>query len=507
MTAPRAAVLLWVVLGCDPPSAPAPSPAAPAIASPASTAPPPAPIAAAPVDQPAERWFGRVEIPRAPALVIALGFDPDVTDAATLDIPAQGVRTAKLVDVAITPTAMTFTLPIPGADAAGQARFSIARTAGATTMTGTLVQAGVTMPLSLRRLADGEDLAQAMRPQTPRGPFPYAERAATYTSADGTSLAGTLSLPSAAGQHPAVLLITGTGEQDRDETLSDHKFFAVIADHLTHAGIAVLRVDDRGVGGSGGNTSATGFDGKVADVLAGMAWLATQPEIDAGRIGLLGHSEGGLIGPLVATRARAPAVAFLVLLAAPGVPTAELMVTQMDQTLRAQQVSPERLAIGNAGQKRVLDAVLAGADDAILQKIVTEQLDAIFALTPASKPGFFERRALIENAVLQVATPAMRDFIRADPGPVLQKVTCPVLALGGTMDLQVAGEANLAAIRAALERGGNRDVTIELVAGRNHLFQPAMIGTPEEWASIETTIDPAVLERIAGWLKKRASVR
>lgn len=495
----RAALALSLELGCaEPASDPTPvvsQGAAPTPATPAAPVPP--------IDQPEERWIGRVAVPNAPVLVVALKFDPDVRDAATLGIPAQQLPPTALEDVTITAESMAFTLPVPGAGEGAQAKFTITRVAGAAAATGTLEQQGVTMPVAMRRLADGETLADAIRPQTPKPPFAYTERQAEYASADGTTLAGTLTLPAGAGKHPAIVLITGTGEQDRDETLADHRFFAVIADHFTRAGIAVLRVDDRGVGGSSGNTSNTGFAGKVADVMAGMAWLVAQPEIDAARIGLLGHSEGGLLAPLVAVDADVPTpVAFLILLAAPGVPGAELLTTQMDQTLRAQKVSAERLAIGNAGQKAALDAVIAGADDDVVREIITKQFDAIFALAPTTKPGFLRRLALIDNAMLQVASPAMRDVIRSQPAVALEKVACPVLALGGTMDLQVPGETNVAAIRAALERGGNADVTAVVVPGHNHLFQPAVLGTAEEWAGIEITIDPAVLETMSAWVRE-----
>jgi hypothetical protein len=165
------------------------------------------------------------------------------------------------------------------------ARLALQRAAGQGSAIGTLKQHGGTMQVSMRRLEEGEARDES-HPQTPLPPFPYDEREATFTSKDGTKLSGTLTLPRTAGKHPAVLLITGTGEQDRDETLSGHKPFLVIADHLTRAGIAVLRVDDRGVGGSGGSTAKTGFDGKVEDVLAGLSWLSSQTPIDADRIGL-----------------------------------------------------------------------------------------------------------------------------------------------------------------------------------------------------------------------------
>jgi len=501
------AIVLPFVLACGEPAGVTPSPApvvTPVVAPSAPPAETPT-IAVAPIDHPEERWIGRVAVPDAAVLVVALKFDPDVPDAATLGIPAQQLAPTALEAVAITPESMAFTLPVPGAGAGAQAKFAITRVAGADTASGTLEQQGRTMPVTMRLLADGETLVDAYRPQTPKPPYPYTQREATYTSADGTTLAGTLTLPAAAGKPAAIVLINGTGEQDRDSTLADHRFFAVIADHFTRAGIAVLRVDDRGVGGSGGNTSNTGFVGKVADIAAGMAWLATQPEIDATRIGLLGHSEGGLLAPLVATQPAAPTpVGYIILLAAPGIAGAELLATQMDQTLRAQKVSAERLAIGNAGQKAALDAVIAGADDDAVKAIVTKQLDAIFALDPATKPGFLQRLALVDNAMLQVASPAMRDMIRSEPAIALEKVTCPVLALGGTMDLQVPGETNIAAIRTALERGKNPDITTVVVPDRNHLFQPAVLGTPEEWAGIEITIDPAVLETMSNWLRAHA---
>lgn len=462
--------------------------------------------ASAPPDLAAEeRWIGRVEIPGGVPLVVVLALRPDNPDAATLEIPAQGLAPTALTSVAIGAESLDFTLPIPGRGPGVSAVFSAKREPGAGAAIGTLVQEGVTMKLTLRRVAPDESLAQAMYPQTPKPPFPYQQREARYTSRDGTALAGTLTLPTTATRVPAVLLITGTGEQDRDETLSGHKPFWVLADHLTRAGFAVLRVDDRGVGGSGGDTGNTGFDGKVEDVLAGMAWLATQPEIDGAKIGLLGHSEGGLLAPLAAVRAKAPApsVAFLVLFAAPGVSGVALLTRQMNDTLVAQRASPERIAIGNRGQKKALDAVVAGADDDALRAIVAEQIDAIVALSAGEKPGVLKRRAMVQQALRQVATPAMRDVIRSNPGPVLEQVRCPVLALGGDKDLQVPGEENLKAIEAALGRGKNPDVTTRLFPGRNHLFQPAALGTTEEWAAIETTIDAEVLRTLSDWLRAR----
>jgi len=455
-----------------------------------------------------ERWGGRIEIPGNAPLMFELHFANDQPFAATIEIPAQKLLRTDLKDVSLGGENMSFTLALPNGADSTHARFSLQRVAGAGNASGTLKQHGGTMQVSMKRLEGNEALRDDSHPQTPLPPFPYLEREASYTSKDGTKLSGTLTLPKSAGKHPAVLLITGTGEQDRDETLSGHKLFLVIADHLTRAGIAVLRVDDRGVGGSGGSTSNTGFDGKVEDILAGMSWLASQSDIDADRIGLLGHSEGGILAPIAAVKSAPPApkVAFMVLLAGTGVKGTVLLTKQMDATLRAQQVSAERLAVGNAGQKKVLDAVAAGANDEALRKIVTGQVDAILKLVGGPPPSDAIKQGMVDSAMLQVASPAMRDFIKSNPAPTLEKVNCPVLALGGSLDLQVPGEENVAAIRAALEKGKNPDIESHVFPGLNHLFQPAKLGTVEEWATSKTTIDKAVLEKLASWMVKRAGV-
>jgi uncharacterized protein len=452
-----------------------------------------------------ERWGGRIDIPGNAPLMFELRFASDQPFAATIAIPAQKLLPTDLKDVSIAGENMNFTLALPNGAESTHARFSLQRAAGMPSAVGTLKQHGGTMQVSMRRLEEGEALRDDSHPQTPLPPFPYEEREASFTSKDGTKLAGTLTVPKTPGKHPAILLITGTGEQDRDETLSGHKPFLVIADHLTRAGIAVLRVDDRGVGGSGGNTGNTGFDGKVEDVLAGMSWLASQTSIDAERVGLLGHSEGALIGPIAALKASSPKVSFLVMLAGPGVKGTVLLTKQMDATLKAQNVSAERLSLGNAGQKKVLDAVVAGAKDDALRKILTEHVTAISKLGGAP-PSDSVLKAQIDGGMLQVATPAMRDFIKSNPAPTLERVRCPVLALGGALDLQVPGEENVAAIRAALEKGKNPDIETHVFPGLNHLFQPAKIGTIEEWSTSKITIDTAVLEKMTVWLTKRAAV-
>lgn len=459
-----------------------------------------------------ERWGGRIAVPGQAALEFEVRFAPGDPPRAKMAIPAQGLAPTDLEDVTRSAEAMTFTLALPGTPASAHARFAIVRTAGQPIATGTMKQHGLTLSVQMRPLAAEEKVGDGSRPQAPRPPLPYAQRDASYASRDGTRLAGTLTVPTGGTKHAALLLITGTGAQDRDETLAGHKPFLVIADHLTRAGIAVLRVDDRGVGGSGGDTAQADLARKAEDARAGLVWLAQQPEIDAHRIGIVGHSEGGLIGPIVAgagASAHEPAVAFLVLLAAPGVPGRVLAKKQQALMLRAQGVPQARFDVAMDGQNKVVDALASGASDETLRAIIVAHTDATLRLLNQDErerlgePG---RRAMIDGSFAAVANPAMRSFIRSDPAPALEKVRCPVLALGGTLDLQVPADENLAAIRAALERGKNADVTIEALAGLNHLLQPAAVGTMEEWATIDTTIDPAVLDRLASWLRERAGL-
>ncbi|MFO0548042.1 MAG: alpha/beta fold hydrolase [Polyangiaceae bacterium] len=452
------------------------------------------------VPEKAARWLGRVRIPSAMPLEFGLDVTPGTAPSASMDIPSQRVKGASLSNVAFTEGGeVAFTLELPGVLAKFKGRF----TSDGSRVEGTFEQSGVTMPAYLRRLGEGESVEDAKRPQTPAAPYPYDEVQASYTSKDGTKLGGTLTLPKGEGPFPAVVLVTGTGEQDRDETLFGHKPFLVLADHLTRAGIAVLRVDDRGVGDSGGSTAAATIADKVDDAAAGLTWLASQPRIDAKKLGVLGHSEGGLIAPLVATRAGEPRVAFVVLLGAPGVDGPVLLRKQMESTLRAQGASPERIKIGMDGQNKVIDAVVANASDDALRVIATAQIDAILGLASKAEReriGERGRQAMIEVSMAQVASPAMRSFIQSSPKKALEKLACPVLALDGSMDLQVAADDNIPAIRAALERGKNPDFTAEIVAGRNHLFQIAELGTMEEWAYLDQTMDPAVLEKISAWV-------
>jgi hypothetical protein len=443
------------------------------------------------------RWRGVI----AGALEFVVTFSPVAGGGYTarLDIPAQGLSGGALTDVVYTATEIAFTLPIaPPSGAVWRA----SREAGATSAAGELQQGSSRVPFTMEMLAEGEEAGPA-RPQTPEPPFPYGEREVRYTNAaDGTVLAGTLTIPDGAGPFPAALLISGSGPQNRDGELLGHKPFLVLADHLARHGVAALRLDDRGVGGSSGDIAAATSADFAGDVLAGVELLAGQPEVDAARIGLIGHSEGGIVAALAA--ARSEEVDWIVLMAAPGLPGSELMVMQLAAVQRSIGRPEANIERQIEVQRRLLALAAAGADREALREAVAELTAIQVAAMPAAqRPDPEELAPAIEAQAEQLMTPWWRFFLGHDPRQSLREVACPVLALNGSLDTQVPSEPNLQAIEAALRAGGNDELIVEELAGLNHLFQSARSGGPAEYAQIEETIAPAALERITAWILAR----
>ncbi len=348
--------------------------------------------------------------------------------------------------------------------------------------------------------------AKANRPQTPKPPFPYEAREVLYDNpTDKSKLGGTLTLPKGAGPFPAALLITGSGSQDRDETIFEHKPFFVIADFLTRKGFAVLRVDDRGVGKSTGKTDKATIQTHATDVVAGVEFLKKQKQIDPQRIGLIGHSEGGIIAPLVASE-HSKDIAFIVSLAGSGIPGAELSALQIELISRDQQKLPaESVKKLVQAQRDVLKVLVEDGDETAVQKVLKSSIEV------ARKHGPPEARALTDAQVDaaikaeggRVASPWFRSFIKLDPTVAWKKVQCPVLVLIGEKDTQVPPDVNIAGIKKALTAGGNKDIRLEKLAGLNHLYQHAKTGFLEEYAQIEETFDPATLDLMGKWLGER----
>jgi pimeloyl-ACP methyl ester carboxylesterase len=356
-------------------------------------------------------------------------------------------------------------------------------------VSGTWSQSGNSLPLQLKRVKDSAELERP-RPQDPAKPYPYREEDVSFeNSTAGIKLAGTLTIPPGKGTFPAVVLVAGSGAHDRDEALMGHRPFLVLSDYLTRRGIAVLRYDKRGVGESGG-TYATATTADFADdAEAGLAYLEKRSEIDPHKIGLIGHSEGGMIAPLLA--ARNSSVAFIVMMAGPGIPGDELLV---EQTLLIAEANGQthETAEKAAGEERIiLSLVKDETDSAVLEKKLREQLTG---QVPEAQIG---------AAIKSTSSPWFRYFISYDPAATLRKVKCPVLAVIGSKDLQVPPEQNIPAIRKALQDAGNQKFEVDELPGLNHLFQTAKTGSPAEYAQIEETISPVALEKIAAWVAKQ----
>ena len=385
-----------------------------------------------------------------------------------------------------------------------RAEFTGKLSADGTEAVGQWKQGGASLPLTLKKT---DRPTERRRPQTPRPPFPYREEPLTYENkAGGVRLAGTLTVPQGAGPFPAVILISGSGAQDRDETILEHKPFLVLADHLTRRGIAVLRVDDRGVGGSSGKVASSTSEDFAGDVKAGIATLKARPDINPKAIGLIGHSEGGIIAPLVATRSSD--VAFIVLLAGTGLPGDEILTSQVGLLLKASGADKKMLDEGVRTQRRLLAAVKTEKDEQkgkeAAQAIIQEMRDN---LPEPERKDFDESRKGIDAQIAQLYTPWIQFFLTYDPRPALARVRCPVLALNGANDVQVAPRENLTEIEKALKSGGNDRIVIKELPRLNHLFQTSETGLPAEYARIEETMAPSVLSLIGDWIAEQVRGR
>lgn len=371
------------------------------------------------------------------------------------------------------------------------------------TLEGTWSQGGRTLPLIFHRLAEP---FEPNRPQNPRGAVPYESREVKIWNASaGIHLAGTLVLPEGTGPFPAVVFVSGSGPQDRDETLMGHKPFLVIADDLARHGVASLRCDDRGVGGSEGNEMESTIRDFATDAEAGLAFLATQPKIDRKAIGILGHSEGGLIAPLVASTNRE--VAFLVLLAPPGEPVKSLMLRQIHDVLRQSGVADSLVQRVMATQSEdyalITDNTLSR--DEVQQKLRASTAARRSQFTDAERALLRVDAASIEQGIRVSTTPWFRSLLREDPAVYLRTIKIPVLALFGDKDLQVAAEPNAKAVRDSLAAAGNSSSEVRILPGLNHLFQHTTTGAVSDYGTIEETFAPEALQLIDGWIAARQS--
>lgn len=353
-----------------------------------------------------------------------------------------------------------------------------------------------TYPLDLHRATDAElHPAPPRRPQEAAiqaGPRPYTSRDVSFPNrAARISLAGTLSVPAGEGPFPAVVLVSGTGHNTRDEIVSGHQVFLVLADALNRAGVAVLRYDKRGVGSSGGDFAAATTAGFASDADAAVAWLRRQPGIDSNRVGVLGHSEGGVIAPMVAV--RDPHVAFVVTIAGPAIRGDHLFVLQSAMTAKAYGAPDEYIARRKLFDQRLYDAIIAAPS----AQAARERADTLVAQGVKDKVVDPNEA---KNLASDSTSPWERYFLAYDPAQALRQLKVPMLALNGSLDLQVPAREDLAAMRQALAH--NPHATIVEMPGMNHLLQDAKTGAPNEYSGIEETMSPQALDLICGWVKR-----
>jgi uncharacterized protein len=416
------------------------------------------------------------------------------TYVATMDIPDQGATGIPLNGANVEENKVTISAVQLAAKFIGQ------MDATGNEIKGTWTQGGRSLPLTLKR-ATGS--TQRRRPQTPQPPFPYQIEALTYSHLTGKfNFGATLTIPEGEGPFPAAVLITGSGPQDRDETIFEHKPFLVLADHLTRAGMIVLRADDRGVGGTGtdGNPADDTSADYTTDVKSALAFLKSRPEVDSRKIGLIGHSEGAMIGSIVA--AEEPNIAFLIMLAGHAVGGDELLYLQGEKIARAAGADETVMAEQRKLQQAIFDIILTEPNIEVgRQKARDYLLERYASLAEEERQSAGSAEAFANQHSAIVALPWFRYFIKFDPREVLEKIHCPVLALTGEKDLQVVPEQNLPEIERALKRGNNSNVTAKTMPGLNHLFQQAVTGLVSEYGEIEETFSPAALDEITNWLK------
>jgi pimeloyl-ACP methyl ester carboxylesterase len=453
-------------------------------------------------------WQGELDIQgKHIPVVFHIAKDGDKLSA-SFDSPSQNVFNLKCSDVIQKKDSVTILLAAVNIKYSGQLSTE-------KQLKGSWFQGPGSLPLILNKTSESAAVITEKRPQTPVKPYPYQSEDIEFTNADRSiRFAGTLTYPTTnslpaiktASQYPAVMMITGSGQQDRDETLFGHKSFAVIADYLTKMGFAVLRVDDRGIGKTTGNYQQASSLDFAKDIEAGLDFLKNNVHINQQKIGLLGHSEGGMIAQIVASERKD--IKFIVMLAAPGIPTIDLM---------QQQTEAWGIAEGMPVQDAKLKGLLVSAvwtegkknnDRTTALKNIKVKIDSMFK---TADPATVSRLRSTDttavegqlNAELNALNgPWLKYFINYDPQLYLQKLDCKILAINGSKDVQVNAAANLKRIKSALGKSKSRQYDIVELPGLNHLFQTCVKCTPSEYHELEESFSPLALQTIGNWLVK-----
>lgn len=436
-------------------------------------------------------YTGSIDVPSLGELEISLGIaEGEEGTYILLTVPTQGAHDIPLKATYTQGGFLFAELPRAGLS------FEVQENEDQSELTGIMHQ-GIEFSINFSRV---DSLPAIARPQEPIGPFPYYEREVTVMHPDGFLLQGTLTIPAGEGPFPCAIMISGSGQQDRDESIMGHKPFLIIADYLSRIGIAVLRYDDRGVGGSQMTDydllrNATSVD-FATDAACMVHAARLHPEIDARRVGVIGHSEGGLIGPMVA--AEDDALAFVVMLAGPGVAGAEIMLLQQSLLLASSGANEEQIDCVRNASVTMYELLEAGTNVDEVRELMGELVGVQTEIQGIDLDEELFEEA-VDDGLQTMNSPWMKFFMFYDPAITLAKVTCPILAMNGTLDLQVDADQNLPVIESTMA-AVNGDLTVIEFENLNHLFQPAITGAIAEYGQIEITFDQEALESMGAWL-------
>jgi len=453
------------------------------------------------------KWDGSLSV-MGTTLKIIVNFKTEGDSVkGTIDIPEQSAKNLPLINIVYNTPKIKFELNT----GQGNAMFDGEQKGDA--ISGVYSQSGMTGEFTIRRGVKTEvgkiEIETKVKP-------PYKIESVSFVNGEN-SFAGTLTIPEYPGKHPAVVMITGSGPQNRDEEIVGFKIFGIIADHLTRNGIAVLRYDDRGVGESKGKSvSESTTEEFSGDVIEAVKYLRTRTDINTSQIGLMGHSEGGIIAPMCAVKDKN--IAFIILMAGTGVSGKEIILEQSKLIQKANGASDEEIMKSN----EILSEILLVAEkttpgqgseenwNIVKEKIKKEIIAEIDKQSDEEKKGIADKETYAENMangqLAQMKSAWMKYFLSYNPAPTLEKVTCPVLMLFGSLDLQVPPSLNEKPMTDALKKAGNKDVTVKLFPKANHLFQEATKGSPSEYATLKKEFIPGFLDFVSAWILKRVNL-
>ncbi len=433
-------------------------------------------------------WVGNLEIQGAASLRMGIVVNDD--GKAALNIIDQLTGNIPVDEIGLRGDSVFFRLKGLGITIAGKTDNEMNR------ISSVFLQHDGSFPVVFLR---SSELPKLNRPQEPKPPFPYmCEDVSCINEKAGIRLAGTLTIPKSDHKVPCAILITGSGQQRRDEDVAGHKPFLVIADYLSRNGIAVLRLDDRGTGGSTGNFDRATTGDFAGDIMAATGYLKKRGEIDGNRIGLIGHSEGASVGAIVASESQS--AAFLITLSGPCSNFEDIVISQILDQLRLGNTPENDIELQKIWRKRIYGIISEPTDSATAGRNLWK---AYYSLTEDEKKRIGWPEGRMKATIPVILNPWWRFEMALDIKSIYKNIQCPVLALYGSKDTQVNPGENSSEVDKSLKEGGNKEFTVRILPGLNHLFQTAGTGSEYEYAQIEETISPAVLTLIGSWINSR----